>query len=144
MRLSFLRAAALLGSLFVSLSAVCHAEERKEFLFVTTDSGLKYQDLEVGGGSEARAGDMVDVHYTGWLATGVKFDSSMDRGQSFQFKLGSGVVIKGWDEGIAGMRVGQKRKLMVPNHLAYGKRAVLDLVPPGADLVFEIELLRVR
>ena len=144
MKLSFLRSTALLAFLFVSGGAVADAGENKASSVMTTDSGLKYQDLEVGDGEEAMIGDKVEVHYTGWLATGVKFDSSLDRGQSFEFKLGSGVVIKGWDEGIVGMRVGHKRKLMVPNHLAYGKRGILDLVPPGADLVFEIEVLKIR
>src|SRR5262245_3930476 len=89
---------------------------------VTTKSGLKYEDLKEGTGKEAKAGDTVDVHYTGWLKDGKKFDSSVDRGKPFSFKLGAGMVIKGWDEGVAGMKVGGKRKLTIPPDLGYGAK----------------------
>ena len=88
----------------------------------TTTSGLQYSDITAGTGSEAKTGDSVEVHYTGWLKDGKKFDSSLDRGQPFAFRLGQGMVIKGWDEGVAGMKVGGKRKLIIPADLAYGAR----------------------
>jgi len=113
---------------------------------ITTKSGLKYQDQKVGTGATAKKGDTVQVHYTGWLAKGgKKFDSSVDRKEPFEFELGAGRVIKGWDEGVAGMKVGGKRKLIIPSELAYGKRgAGRGLIPPDADLVFEVELLRIK
>jgi FKBP-type peptidyl-prolyl cis-trans isomerase len=113
---------------------------------VETKSGLKYEDLKVGDGDEAKAGMKVKVHYTGWLAKGgKKFDSSHDRKRPFEFPLGAGRVIKGWDEGVAGMKVGGKRKLHIPAKLAYGDREVGDgLIPAGSDLVFEVELLGVE
>src|SRR5688572_18070220 len=107
-------------------------------------STLQVQDLVVGGGPEAKAGSKVSVHYTGWLTNGKKFDSSVDRGQPFQFQLGAGMVIKGWDQGVAGMKVGGKRKLTIPPELAYGNRDVGNgLIPAGSTLVFEVELLGV-
>ncbi len=113
----------------------------------TTDSGLQYIDQEVGDGTEAVAGVTVLVHYTGWLwvdgARGDKFDSSLDRGQSFQFDLGAGSVIGGWDEGVAGMRVGGKRELIIPPDLGYGSRGAGGVIPPNATLNFEVELLNV-
>jgi len=111
---------------------------------VTTDSGLKYEDLAVGEGAEAVAGKSVSVHYTGWLPNGEKFDSSRDRSQPFSFTLGSGEVIAGWDEGVAGMKVGGRRKLVVPPDLAYGTAGAPPDIPPGATLVFDVELLDVR
>jgi len=110
---------------------------------ITTKSGLKYIELKVCAGKTAEAGDTVEVHYTGKLANGKKFDSSLDRGKPFAFKLGAGRVIKGWDEGVAGMKVGGKRKLMIPAKLGYGSRGAGDVIPPDADLVFEVELLKV-
>ena len=111
---------------------------------VTTASGLKYQDLVVGTLEQALAGDTVVVHYTGWLEDGTKFDSSLDRGQPFEFVLGAGRVIKGWDEGVASMKVGGKRRLTIPADLAYGSRGFSNVIPPGATLIFEVELLEVR
>lgn len=111
---------------------------------VTTPSGLKYVDLAVGKGPTPKAGDRVFVHYTGWLTNGKKFDSSVDRNQPFDFVLGRGEVIKGWDEGVASMHVGGKRKLTIPSRLAYGPRGVGGVIPPNATLIFEVELLRVR
>ena len=112
---------------------------------VTTKSGLKYQDLKAGKGAVARSGDTVTVHYTGWLKNGKKFDSSKDRDRPFTFKLGAGKVIKGWDEGVAGMKVGGKRKLIIPPELGYGNRDVgCGLIPANSTLIFEVELLKVE
>ncbi len=119
-------------------------EDKKETKEVTTKSGLKYVELKEGDGKEAKAGDTVSVHYTGWLKDGKKFDSSLDRGQPFSFKLGAGMVIKGWDEGVAGMKVGGKRKLIIPPDLGYGQRGAGNVIPPGAELTFEVELLKVQ
>ncbi len=116
----------------------------KDSKVVTTKSGLKYEDLKVGDGKEAKAGDSVQVHYTGWLKDGKKFDSSVDRGQPFTFKLGAGMVIKGWDEGVAGMKVGGKRKLTIPPDLAYGAGGRPPVIPPSAELTFDVELLGVK
>ena len=107
-------------------------------------SKLEITDLQVGNGDEAVNGKTVDVHYTGWLTDGTKFDSSLDRGRPFSFPLGGGRVIKGWDQGVAGMRVGGKRKLTIPPDLGYGNRGAGNVIPPGATLVFEVELLAVR
>lgn len=106
-------------------------------------SGLAYYDIAVGDGAEPHAGQTAIVHYTGWLDDGKKFDSSRDRGKPFGFKLGSGQVIPGWDQGVATMRVGGKRRLVVPANLAYGERGIGDLIPPNARLTFDVELLRV-
>jgi FKBP-type peptidyl-prolyl cis-trans isomerase FkpA len=105
---------------------------------------LKTEDLTVGTGVEAATGKTVDVHYTGWLENGTKFDSSVDRGTPFSFELGAGNVIKGWDQGVVGMRVGGKRKLTIPGNLAYGSRGFPGVIPPNATLIFEVELLGVR
>ena len=110
----------------------------------TTASGLKYEDVTEGTGAAAKAGDKVQVHYTGWLTDGTKFDSSKDRGKPFSFKLGAGQVIKGWDEGVAGMKPGGKRKLVIPAALGYGQKGAAGVIPPGAELTFEVELLKVR
>ena len=109
----------------------------------TTPSGLKYEDVKVGTGDAAETGKTVSVHYTGWLTNGTKFDSSKDRGQPFEFPLGGGRVIKGWDEGVKGMKVGGVRKLTIPPELGYGARGAGGAIPPNATLVFEVELLKV-
>jgi FKBP-type peptidyl-prolyl cis-trans isomerase len=110
----------------------------------TTASGLKYEDLVAGTGASPKAGQTCSVHYTGWLTNGNKFDSSRDRGQPFTFPIGQGAVIKGWDEGVMGMKVGGKRKLMVPPDLAYGAQGFPPVIPPNSELVFEVELLGVQ
>lgn len=110
----------------------------------TTPSGLTIEDLQVGEGTEAAKGQRVTVHYTGWLTNGSKFDSSLDRNDPFDFPLGRGHVIPGWDEGVAGMKVGGKRKLTIPPHLGYGAHGAGGVIPPNATLVFEVELLAVR
>ena len=107
-------------------------------------TNLKIEELQVGTGAEAVAGKTVDVHYTGWLTTGEKFDSSVDRGTPLSFKLGARQVIAGWDQGIEGMKVGQKRRLTIPPELAYGARGFPGAIPPNATLVFEVELVAVR
>jgi len=109
----------------------------------TTASGLTIEDLVEGEGDAAAAGQKVSVHYTGWLTDGKKFDSSKDRNEAFVFPLGRGQVIKGWDEGVEGMKVGGKRKLTIPSALAYGSRGAGGVIPPNATLVFEVELLKV-
>ena len=111
---------------------------------VTTASGLMIEELALGEGDTAKSGDQVTVHYTGWLTNGRKFDSSLDRRDPFSFSLGRGNVIAGWDEGVAGMKVGGKRKLTIPPEMAYGSRGAGGVIPPNATLVFEVELLAVR
>jgi FKBP-type peptidyl-prolyl cis-trans isomerase len=111
---------------------------------MTTPSGLQIEELALGEGAEARAGQTVTVHYTGWLTDGKKFDSSVDRRQPFVFQLGAGQVIKGWDQGVAGMKVGGKRKLTIPAALGYGARGAGGVIPPNATLVFEVELLGIK
>ena len=111
---------------------------------ITTASGLQYEDTVVGDGAEAKAGDTVSVHYTGWLDDGTKFDSSKDRNQAFSFNLGAGMVIKGWDEGVAGMKIGGTRKLTIPPELGYGARGAGNVIPPYSTLIFEVELLGIQ
>ncbi|MFN5289280.1 MAG: FKBP-type peptidyl-prolyl cis-trans isomerase [Gemmataceae bacterium] len=112
---------------------------------VKTTSGLEYEILKEGNGAEAKKGDKVTVHYTGWLkSNGKKFDSSVDRGDPFVFGLGAGMVIRGWDEGVAGMKIGEKRRLTIPPDLGYGARGAGGVIPPNADLIFEVELLKVN
>jgi len=110
----------------------------------TTASGLKYEDKVVGTGASPQKGQRVSVHYTGKLVDGTKFDSSVDRGQPFVFVIGVGNVIAGWDEGVATMKVGGKRLLYIPAALGYGSRGAGGVIPPNADLVFEVELLGVQ
>ena len=114
---------------------------------VTTDSGLQYLDTTVGSGAQAQAGQQVSVHYTGWLYNdaikGAKFDSSKDRNDPFGFRLGAGQVIKGWDEGVQGMKVGGARTLVIPPELGYGARGAGGVIPPNATLMFDVELLGV-
>src|SRR5581483_6062955 len=143
-------ALALCG-LALSPSAPARADDKskdskddKDKKVITTKSGLMYIDETVGTGPEAKSGDTVDVHYTGWLTNGKKFDSSKDRGKPFSFRLGAGMVIKGWDEGVAGMKVGGKRTLIIPPELGYGPRGAGGVIPPNATLKFEVELLDVK
>ena len=109
----------------------------------TTESGLQIEEISVGNGESAVAGQFVSVHYTGWLTNGSKFDSSKDRNEPFEFPLGQRNVIAGWDEGVQGMRVGGVRKLTIPPHLGYGARGAGGVIPPNATLVFEVELLEI-
>ena len=129
--------------LILSVAAYAVAQSN----MTTTDTGLQYIDHTVGDGAEAVAGVTVQVHYTGWLwvdsLRGAKFDSSVDRGQPFQFRLGAGSVIGGWDEGVAGMKIGGKRELIIPPNLGYGSRGAGGVIPPNATLNFEIELLNI-
>jgi FKBP-type peptidyl-prolyl cis-trans isomerase FkpA len=138
---------ALACTLFAALAAAAQGEKAEKPAppkEVTLPSGLRYIDLVPGEGQEAKAGHVVSVHYTTWLTDGTKFDSSRDRNMPFQFKLGAGQVIKGWDEGMAGMKVGGKRKLRIPPELGYGARGAGGVIPPNAELILEIELLEVR
>jgi len=112
---------------------------------VKTESGLQYWDIVVGTGKVAKEGDGVRVHYTGWLANGKKFDSSVDAGRPFTFVIGNGEVIKGWDEGVAGMKVGGKRQLHIPPDLGYGENGTPDgTIPPNSPLIFEVQLLSIQ
>ena len=104
-------------------------------------SELEIEDQVVGEGDEAVAGQTVEVHYTGWLTDGTKFDSSLDRNQTFSFKLGAGQVIAGWDQGVAGMKIGGARKLTIPSDMGYGERGAGGVIPPNATLVFKVELI---
>ena len=137
-------AAAVLACLAVAVNADDDHKPAKDVKIVKTDSGLQYQDLKVGKGDVAKKGATVEVHYTGWLAKdGKKFDSSVDRKETFSFELGAGEVIKGWDEGVAGMKVGGKRTLIIPPELGYGARGAGGVIPPNATLTFDVELLKV-
>ena len=111
---------------------------------IQTASGLEYVEIIEGAGSRPKTGDSVSVHYTGWLKSGQKFDSSRDRGQPFAFSIGRGQVIKGWDEGVGTMKVGGVRKLIIPAHLGYGDRGAGGVIPPGATLIFEVELVGIE
>ena len=134
----------LAWGLFAVCGLLLAGSGRADDKVVTTDSGLKYIDLKVGSGAAAKKGDTVEVHYTGWLKDGKKFDSSVDRGEPFSFPLGAGRVIKGWDEGVAGMKVGGKRKLIIPSKLAYGEKGAGRVIPANAELTFEVELLKIK
>jgi len=115
--------------------------------FITTPSGLQYEDVCIGSGTPASAGSSVHVHYTGWLheggAKGARFDSSRDRGEPFEFPLGAGIVIRGWDQGVQGMQVGGQRTLLIPAELGYGARGAGGVIPPNATLIFDVELLAI-
>ncbi|MGA0596275.1 FKBP-type peptidyl-prolyl cis-trans isomerase [Enterovirga sp. CN4-39] len=132
----------VLGALLAMTTAAPAADT------VTTPSGLKYRDEVVGTGQSPKDGQSVNVHYTGWLdengKQGKKFDSSRDRGQPFSFPIGQGRVIRGWDEGVATMKVGGRRTLIIPAELGYGARGAGGVIPPGATLIFDVELLGVR
>jgi len=131
--------------LAIGVASSTQAGGKKEDKVIKTKSGLQYIDVKVGDGDEAKKGDKVSVHYTGKLKDGKKFDSSKDRNEPFEFALGAGEVIKGWDEGVAGMKVGGTRKLIIPPELGYGaKGAGRGLIPPNAELHFEVELLKVK
>lgn len=138
--------AGLAVALLVGFLAVPHLAHAQDT--VTTASGLSYIDTEVGAGEAAKAGQNAVVHYTGWLYVngrkGSKFDSSVDRGRPFTFPLGAGRVIRGWDEGVAGMRPGGKRTLIIPPDLGYGRQGAGGVIPPNATLLFEVELIETR
>jgi FKBP-type peptidyl-prolyl cis-trans isomerase FkpA len=141
------RAWLFLVSLVVATTLACSSpapQSSQPAKEITMPDGLKITDDQVGTGTEAQAGKTVSVHYTGWLLDGTKFDSSKDRNQPFSFPLGRGQVIKGWDEGVAGMKVGGKRTLVIPPDLGYGARGAGGVIPPNATLKFEVELLDVK
>jgi peptidylprolyl isomerase len=129
------------GALLKQAPSAPEQQQSSQGSLVSTPSGLQYQDLVVGKGAQPRAGQTVTVHYNGYLTNGSKFDSSVDKGQPFQFVLGQGEVIRGWDEGVSTMRVGGMRKLVVPPNLGYGDRGAGGVIPPNATLVFDVELL---
>ena len=147
MKLIHLRGA-LAALLLVSLTSPSLAADGAPGKMTELANGLKYTDTNVGTGAEATKGHKVSVHYTGWLynngAKGAKFDSSLDRGQPFAFGLGAGQVIQGWDEGVAGMKIGGKRTLIIPPELGYGARGAPGAIPPNATLMFDVELLGVQ
>jgi peptidylprolyl isomerase len=137
--------AALLCAGAIAVSVPTPAESAEP---MTTASGVRFTDTKPGTGAEAKPGQTASVHYTGWLdsggAKGAKFDSSLDRGEPFEFKLGAGQVIRGWDDGVAGMKVGGKRTLIIPPELGYGANGAGGVIPPNATLIFEVELLGVK
>lgn len=137
---------ACLGLLVIGCTALTNpgGDTTNNSTMVKTPSGLQYQEMTQGTGAAPQRGQTVSVHYTGWLADGKKFDSSLDRGQPLQFALGTGRVIKGWDEGLSTMRVGGKRRLVIPPDLAYGAQGSPPVIPPNATLTFEVELLTAR
>jgi peptidylprolyl isomerase len=136
---------AILGYLFASTGS---SADDKLPRMTKTESGLQYADVKAGTGAKPKTGEKCKMHYTGWLwennAKGKKFDSSVDRGRPFTFPIGEGQVIKGWDEGVASMKVGGKRLLLIPPDLAYGERGAGGVIPPNATLLFEVELLGVE
>ena len=145
--MSIVLALVLIGVIWMAIDATGGGDKKgkSDGKVIATDSGLQYQDVTVGDGKVAQAGDTVFVHYTGTLKNGKKFDSSRDRNKPFSFDLGNGDVIKGWDEGVAGMKEGGKRKLIIPPELGYGARDVGNgLIPANSTLIFEVELLKVK
>jgi peptidylprolyl isomerase len=130
----------LAGAALIAMTAAANADA-----YTTLPSGLKFKDEVVGTGPEPKTGQQVTVHYTGWLdqngQQGKKFDSSRDRGQPFSFKIGAGQVIRGWDEGVASMKAGGRRTLVIPPELGYGARGAGGVIPPGATLIFDVELI---
>ena len=146
-RMCLIALAATATLVLIANGSVAQQEKTMEKTVQTKDGKfvLKYVELTEGKGNEAKTGNNVEVHYTGWLTNGTKFDSSVDRKQVFAFQLGAGKVIKGWDEGVVGMKEGGKRKLTIPPELAYGNRDVGGgLIPPNSTLVFEVELIKVK
>ena len=137
-------AALLAAAAFPALGGQDKAPAKTDCQEVVTPSGLAYCDLKVGQGEEAAVGKVVWVHYIGWLKDGTRFDSSRDKDRPFMFRLGAGDAMKGWDEGLIGMKVGGKRKLTIPPELGFGKQGVGSVVPPNAVLFYEFELLEVR
>jgi len=139
---------AVLASAIIVAPAPINRSQAAANEVIEMPNGLKYTDTKVGDGAEATAGKKVSVHYTGWLynngTKGAKFDSSLDRGQPFQFALGAHQVIAGWDEGVAGMKVGGKRTLVIPPELGYGARGAGGVIPPNSTLMFDVELLGVQ
>ena len=144
----FSRHAALAAALAATTGVLALSESADAQNVVTTPSGLKYIDLKVGTGASPRTGQTCVMHYTGWLyedgKKGQKFDSSVDRGEPFEFPIGMGQVIRGWDEGVATMKVGGKRTLIIPPDLGYGARGAGGVIPPNATLLFDVELLAVK
>ena len=151
----FPRAGALLalslvamGAVIIATNATTTANAQTPGRTMTTASGLKITDTKVGTGASPKTGQTCVMHYTGWLyvdgAKGKKFDSSVDRGEPFEFKIGQGQVIKGWDEGVASMKVGGQRTLIIPPELGYGARGAGGVIPPNATLIFDVELLEVK
>jgi peptidylprolyl isomerase len=129
------------GLLALTIPGSAYGNQEKT---TTTPSGLKYEDIQIGKGESPKKGQKVKVHYTGWLEDGTKFDSSVDRGTPFEFSLGNGEVIQGWDEGVASMKVGGKRILIIPANLGYGELGAPGAIPANAKLKFEVELLGVK
>ena len=144
--MSLTRRTALLAAFAASLPSLPATAQTG--IFMTTASGLQIKDTEVGTGAQPKRGQTCVMHYTGWLYTngmkGKKFDSSVDRGEPFEFPIGTGRVIKGWDEGVATMKVGGKRTLIIPPQLGYGERGAGGVIPPNATLMFDVELLGVK
>ena len=144
----FSRRGALAAALAASTGVLALSESADAQNVVTTPSGLKYIDVKVGTGASPRTGQTCVMHYTGWLyengKKGAKFDSSVDRGEPFEFPIGMGQVIRGWDEGVATMKVGGKRTLIIPPELGYGARGAGGVIPPNATLIFDVELLSIK